>query len=373
MGCSLDVVAGTEILLHVKPVRDRKLLVANDRRGEHWGRELVIPLPDAAWQGGISVTLHCHAEGVEIGVEDLPPQSFTRCGDLRDPALRFKHAAWVKDRAEGRGDEAATARPADAAPPAAGAAQDRKALQEHVRRAEWAQVIALGTAYQQRHGRDAEVAAWIGRAHVSLGQHEQALAELDWLPREAPQQLEGMFYLGTALARLQRFDSAREILLGCVAERGREAKYVFELARATARLVNGGYGVVPQRPDLLDEAIELMSRAAALMPRDGRPHRDLGGLLLQKNLLPEALEALDEAQRRSPKLSMLAVERARILVRLDRIEEALHHARQAQAEDPANDTAASMVRVLERWLAGRQAGPFRVGLFPAVAGGMAAP
>lgn len=371
-GCSLDVLAGAEILLHIKVVPDRQLLVVNDRRGANWGRELAIPLPPGSWQGGLRVDLRCHETGVEIRAGDLPPRSFDRCGDLRGPSMQFKHAGWVRDCTPApEQDVAAMPRRAEPGSPERMEAE-RLALREHVRRGEWAQVLTLGAAHRAAHGPRAEVVTWIGRARFSLGQFAEAVAELGWLQQNAPQQHEGMFYLGTALARLQHFDSAREILLGCVAQREREAKYVFELARATARLVNGGYGVAPPRPDLLDEAIDLMTRAAALMPRDGRPHRDLSGLLLQKNLLPEALEALAEAQRRSPKLSMLAVERARILARLDRIEEALDHARQAQAEDPANDTAASMVRVLERWQAGRQAGPFRVGVFAAPAGAMAA-
>lgn len=366
-GCSLDVMSGPDILLHIKPLPDRQAIIVNDHRGGVWGQELAIPVPSGACQGGLRVTLLCGPGGVEIAPAEEAPQGFARCGDLRDPALHFRHPAAVTECTE------APPRPAPARDPAAEREAARAALREAVRRAAWPEVIERGEAYRRAHGGSAEVTVWIGRARFSLGDFAGTVALLEPLPREAPEQHEGLFYLGTALARLQRFDRARDILLGCVAARPVEARYAFELARATARLVNGGYGVVPPRPDLLDEAIGLMQRAAVLMPRDGRPHRDLSGLLMQKGHLPEALAALEEAQRRSPSLSMLAIERARLLVRLDRIEEALEHARQAQAGDPGNDTAAAMVRVLERWQAGRQGGPFRVAVLPPAAGATAAP
>jgi hypothetical protein len=54
------------------------------------------------------------------------------------------------------------------------------------------------------------------------------------------------------------------------------------------------------------------------------------------------------------------MERARILARLDRIEEAAAAAARAVELDPGNDAAVSALRVLERWVAARRGGPWRV-------------
>jgi len=78
-----------------------------------------------------------------------------------------------------------------------------------------------------------------------------------------------------------------------------------------------------------------------------------------------ALAAIEEAERRQPRIAAFSLDRARILVRLDRVDEAHLAAARATELDPANDAALFMLRVLERWSAARRSGPWRVHSFPA--------
>ncbi|MFH5925796.1 tetratricopeptide repeat protein [Roseomonas xinghualingensis] len=408
-GHSVDYILGDDIVVHIKPNCEKKVIVVNDFRNGAWGEEILVPF---SWEGPsspIEVEVIYRDKGVEIGLESQKKQKFERCGDLLEKAtlrvpnsiqevgiFQEKSVQVIKPGhldlhgtlglqiprgqspnilyVNSPGAEAEHSTPlhkmedSTAQNPGAGFdPSDAVALIEgEFKKKNWEKVVVTAQAHRASIKNTHDIILYIGRAYIYLGRMQEAERELRWIESHAPEHHGALFYLGVALANLQRYDEARRVLEKCVSLQGSEAKYVFELARVTTRLVNGGFGVLAPHPELIEDAIDLLKRAAELMPRDGRPHRDLSGLLQQKGMLVEALEALDEARRRSPHLNALSIERARVLVRLDRIEEALQAAQEAAESDPANDTAASTVRILERWLEARRGSAFKVGLLPSV-------
>lgn len=238
----------------------------------------------------------------------------------------------------------------------AGAASLREAVASRAAERDWPAVLLLTEA---GGGLDAATLLARARALVALGEAPRAEALLRDLAARAPADAEVLSELATALERQQRFAEAYDILLRCRAAEPRNARHALQAARAAAQAANGGQGVAPERPDLLPEALALSREAMALMPKDGRPCRELARLLHQAGDHDGALAAMEEAEHRQPQLAAFPLERARILVRLDRIEEALAAATRAAELDPANDTALFLRRVLERWGAARRTGPWR--------------
>lgn len=208
--------------------------------------------------------------------------------------------------------------------------------------------------------RDARSVVALGVALLELGRAEEAEGALRWLEEHAAADHAGLFRLGAALEAQQRHVDAAAIYGRCRALKPSEPRYVLQCGRMVALAANGGHGVAPEHPELLGRAIALLREAADLMPRDGRPPRELAVLLFQAGETEAALEAILEAERREPTRGAYALERARILTRLDRVEEALAAARRAIELGPRSDGALAMLRVLERWAAARGAGPWRV-------------
>jgi Flp pilus assembly protein TadD len=199
-----------------------------------------------------------------------------------------------------------------------------------------------------------------GRALLNLGDAGRAEPLLREVARRKPDEHSAWFDLGTALERQQRFAEAMEVFVRCRDLAPRQGRYALQAARTAAQAANGGNGAAPERPELLPEAIALAREAIHLMPRDGRPCRELSRLLYQTGDHSGALAAMEEAERRQPGISAFPLESARILVRLDQVEDALEATRRAVALDPTNDGGQFMLRVLERWSAARRIGPWRV-------------
>jgi Flp pilus assembly protein TadD len=245
----------------------------------------------------------------------------------------------------------------------AGVAGLREVVAARSAERDWPAVLLLTEAGA---GLDDAILLLRARALVALGDATRAEALLRDLAARAPGDSETLSELAAALDRQQRFAESYEVLLRCRAAEPRNARHALQAARAAAQAANGGQGVAPERPDLLPEALALSREAMALMPKDGRPCRELARLLHQAGDHEGALAAMEEAERRQPQIPAFPLERARILVRLDRIEEALVAAARAAELDPANDTALFLRRVLERWGAARRTGPWRVAALSAL-------
>ena len=225
---------------------------------------------------------------------------------------------------------------------------------------DWEAVLVLTEAAAADPAAEAGLLLARGRALTGLGQAGRAEPPLREVVRRDPANHAALFELGTALERQQRFAEAVEVFARCRKLAPRHGLYTLQAARAAALAANGGNGAAPERPELLPEAMALAREAMRLMPRDGRPCRELARLLHQVGDHEGALAAMEEAERRQPALAAFPLDRARILVRLDRVEEAASAAARAAELDPANDSAQFLQRVLERWSAARRAGPWRV-------------
>ena len=251
---------------------------------------------------------------------------------------------------------AAEAGPAVPADPAA-----RRALAaELAARRDWAAVLQVTEALPSDPATDAALLVVRARALLALGQAEQAETELRAALDQASPDPTLVFELGIALERQQRHLEAAGVYARCKALAPQDGRYLMQLARALAQAANGGNGAAPDQPELLADAIALAEEATAMMARDGRPCRDLARMLYQTGEFERALAAIREAERRQPSQPSFPMEQARILVRLDRIEEAVTATARAVRLDPANDAAVSALRVLERWAAARRSGPWKI-------------
>ncbi|MGK7870625.1 tetratricopeptide repeat protein [Falsiroseomonas sp. E2-1-a20] len=210
--------------------------------------------------------------------------------------------------------------------------------------------------------RDVRIVLAHGVGLLEQGRAEEAEAVLRWLEDGAQEDHAALYRLGTALEAQQRHAEAAGIYGRCRVLKPTEPLYVLQCGRMMALAANGGMGVAPEYPELLDIAIAMLREAAAMMRRDGRPLRDLAGLLMQRGEVEAALEAMEEAERREPARPAYPLERARILTRLDRVEEALAAARRGVELAPASDAALAASRVLERWVAARQTSSWRLGV-----------
>ena len=222
---------------------------------------------------------------------------------------------------------------------------------------DWAEAAA---AAQTAPAADADLVLARGVALLELGEAEAAEQVLRWFETNDPWDHLALYRLGNALEVQQRHAAAAEMYGRCRTLRPQEARYLLQCGRMTALAVNGGMGVAPERPERIGDALAMLREAAAALPRDGRPLRDLAQLLLQSGDAEAALATITEAERRQPDKSAFPLERARILARMDRIEDALEATRHAVALEPPTDGALLTLRVLERWAAARRSGPWQV-------------
>ncbi|MBP0495274.1 tetratricopeptide repeat protein [Pararoseomonas indoligenes] len=379
-GHSVDFLNDGAILLHLKPRASGKALAINSRASDQWDEEVRLELTGAEIPDQLEVDLLHTENGVTIYLAGEQSTVFSRCGDLHRAtsistpatiATEVEPASPALPLVTPRIERIASPVPPEqhpvptARPPATDGVVEPAMLAELVRAAagakDWARVAELAADRPEtlQGNRPAEID--LARALIQLGRGKEAEAVLRRLGMNGPPDEDVAYHLGLALQKQHRYDEARQFFLQCLAGHPNEARYVFEAGRTTAQCVNGGFGNFEPQPTLIDEAIDLLTRAAGLMTRDGRPHRELAAMLQGKGLLEEALAALVEAQRRSPAMTALYLEQSRLLVRLDRIEEALHQARLAAAADESNDAASSTIRILERWLDARRAGPLSTG------------
>lgn len=251
--------------------------------------------------------------------------------------------------------------------PATIAADPQEAFREVERefKAEnWGAVVALTEPLDLARNAKADhrLVAYRGRALLYMKHFDRAIETLRWFEVHQPKRHGALFYLGAALEKAGRLAEARKVFLNCIAGNAVDAKYNFEAARVTARLVNGDFGGLEPQPELLPEAMQLLRRTAELLPSDPRPLRELSQLVLQTGDTEECLRLLKQAIALAPRQSMLHLDLSRALARLGRVEEALAAAREALALDPHRDGAALAVRVLERWADARRKGPFAVAI-----------
>jgi tetratricopeptide (TPR) repeat protein len=222
---------------------------------------------------------------------------------------------------------------------------------------DWAGAAA---AAQTAPTADADLILAQGVALLELGEAEAAEQALRWFEANDPWDHLALYRLGNALEAQQRHEAAAEMYGRCRTLRPQEPRYLLQCGRMTALAANGSMGAAPERPERIADAMAMLRQVAALMPRDGRPLRDLAQLLLQSGEAETALATITEAERRQPDKPAFPLERARILARMDRIEDALEAARHAVALEPPTDGALLTLRVLERWAASRRSGPWQV-------------
>ncbi|WP_458094714.1 tetratricopeptide repeat protein [Roseomonas sp. WA12] len=367
-GHSVDYLAGGTVLLHLKVRLQPPELVINDCPAGVWGKETRLGLGAPEVPRDLAVDLTFREAGVIIRTA-AAAATFDRCGDIRGAPEAVHPRTIERQHAPNPVSARMAEEPATNPPPAAPAGtSSAPSLTEALRAAaagrDWTTVLALAAEGSEEALAEPAAAIAIARALIETGSPAKAELVLRRLLIVSAETEESDYLLGVALQRQGRNDEARPLLLRCLERRPREARYLFETGRCTAKCCNGSFGASRPQPELIDDAIQLLTRAAAVMRRDGRPHREIAALLQQKGLFVEALDALDEARRRSPGLVALALERARLLVRLDRIEEALVEARDALATDPESDSAGFTVRVLERWQDARRLGPLSFGEWP---------
>ncbi|UPY36958.1 tetratricopeptide repeat protein [Sediminicoccus sp. KRV36] len=222
---------------------------------------------------------------------------------------------------------------------------------------QWNVVLALTGGSLAGKSRDARLVTWRGRAFYYLGRHAEAVEALRWIQARYPQRHTALLFLARSLGHLGQLEEARRILQNSLAAYPDEPRYLLESGRIAARLAQGDDGQVEPRPELAEEAQQLLHRAATMRPQDHRPLRALAHLVLHAGRLPDALEHLEAAIARAPDQPELHMERARLLTRLGRIEAALEAAETAAALDPSRGGAGFAVRILQRWLEARHAGP----------------
>ncbi|WP_338664617.1 hypothetical protein VQH23_05480 [Pararoseomonas sp. SCSIO 73927] len=386
-GHSVDFLEGGGILLHLKPREAGKALAVNSRASDHWDEEVRIERTSPERPDQLEVDLLHTGNGVTIFLGGEQSVVFSRCGDLhRATAISIPTTIDTVVDPDSPPLPLVTPRierivspvPPELGtvpvtrPPAANGVVDPVMLADLVRTAagekDWARVAELAADRPEALRGDRRATMDLARALIQLGRGQEAEAILRRLGMDGPRKDDVAYHLGLALQKQHRHDEARRLFLQCLAGHPDEARFVFQAGRATAQCVSGGFGSAEPQPELIDEAIDLLTRAAGLMTRDGRPHREMAAMLQGKGLLEEALAALVEAQRRSPAMTALHLEQSRLLVRLDRIEDALQQARLAAAADENNDAAASTIRILERWLDARRSGPFSTGTLTAPSG-----
>jgi len=225
---------------------------------------------------------------------------------------------------------------------------------------EWPVVLAL-TENLPGTARDPRLVTFRGRAFFYQGRHAEAVETLRFIQARHPQRHTAMLFLGRALAQLGQLPEARQVLAHCRAGNPAESRYVFEAGRIAARLVQGDDGQAEPRPELMEEATQLLRQAMAMRPEDHRPPRLLAQLALLEGRLSEALALLEAAVALAPQQAELRMEQARLLTRLNRLEEALEAAEAAARLDPLRDGAGFAVRILQRWLEARRKGPLTIG------------
>lgn len=225
---------------------------------------------------------------------------------------------------------------------------------------EWPVVLAL-TENLPGTARDPRLVTFRGRAFFYQGRHAEAVEALRFIQARHPQRHTAMLFLGRSLAQLGQLPEARQVLAHCRAGNPAESRYVFEAGRIAARLVQGDDGQAEPRPELMQEATELLRQAMAMRPEDHRPPRLLAQLSLLEGRLGEALALLETAIALAPQQAELRMEQARLLTRLNRLEEALEAAEAAARLDPLRDGAGFAVRILRRWLEARRTGPLTIG------------
>ena len=190
---------------------------------------------------------------------------------------------------------------------------------------------------------DAESAAVRAGLHVALNRPVEARTELA-AARAGGQRL------GTAaevdailLDREGKLDEARQAF-ATAADLGSDSSYVSYRAASLAWRPNADAATV-------ESVRRWLARSIELNPRYAPAHNLLTNVLLQGNQLDAALEAADRALGLDPRRSALRVNRAVILLRLNRRDEAIAEARVAVAmaeTDAERRQAESLLASLER-------------------------
>jgi len=207
----------------------------------------------------------------QLGQDDRSRQAAARAGQLRphqaidDPELR----AFVE-------------------PLALGPTRLLASAGERVRNGEFAAALEELSRVERRLPHHPDVRRLQARAHLGLGQAEQAVALLEEVLELDPQQLQLHTELASVLEKSGRHDEAVEQFSRALAIAPRDPGLLAELNR-----------VFPTLNDL-DAQIDLYTRLTQLLPNDMRIQMQLGGVWLRKGNAARAVLAFKRVVELDP-------------------------------------------------------------------------
>jgi glycosyltransferase involved in cell wall biosynthesis/ADP-heptose:LPS heptosyltransferase/Flp pilus assembly protein TadD len=224
-----------------------------------------------------------------------------------------------------------------------------KIIEKTFKEKDWQTSVVLCEAMQQVSEPSARLLGLHGRALIYLGRYEDAIGFLVRSRVMEPDNHVMFFYLGIAYNRLSRWYDAVEVFESCVAlEPQKEAKYYLELGRALQRIGFGSYGVLKEDRSVLPRAGMMFERAIQLNDQDVEACRELAMLYLHLQRHPEALDAIELGLQRNAQHINAWLDYTRILVRLNRMDDAYAACVKALELAPHNDTCKFNHRLVSR-------------------------
>ena len=95
------------------------------------------------------------------------------------------------------------------------------------------------------------------------------------------------------------------------------------------------YAHMLDRESRLAEATDLYRRAVELQPDNSATYNDLGICYARRNMFPESVQAMEQAVRLQPRHIRYRNNLAKVLVELNRVDDAFNHLRAVHSEDAA--------------------------------------
>jgi len=188
-----------------------------------------------------------------------------------------------------------------------------------------------------------------GRLLLTAGQRSEALPYLRLATRQAPENKQAWQALGQALAMAGEREEA-QVAMTRFQELGKQQPP--ESVNRRERELRDPTGTVIEdalehlQNDETDEALEMLSREAALTPEDPRPPLLASRILLLKDELEQALGAVDLSLSIDPQNPDAHYQRGVVLLALKRLEEAETELRTALEMAPNHTAAMSDLAVL---------------------------
>ncbi len=213
----------------------------------------------------------------------------------------------------------------------------------------WRLCVLMTRALPPSFEKSLRILVFEARAYLYLQQYESAIEVLEKIRSKFPDKHGPIFYLGICHARLSNWEAAVEVFRYCCSlEPVKEAKYYLELGRALVRIAYGAFGVVSENRAILPEAERALLTAANLEKKSPAPCRELAQFLLGNNRIEDAVHWAKQAILRNEKDLGAWIDLTRVCVRANRIEEALEAANKSVEIAPNDDTAKFNLRLISR-------------------------